>query len=205
MGWLAAYGPGGAKAVLHNRAGTGADNLAQRYDSASVTSLAGLVGGAAEGDWLLKVSDLEGQDIGSLNRWSLDLTVEAGAASVSGEVSPSLAIPDNDPLGVSSRIAIGRAGSVGQLKVAIDISHTYICDLRIELASPGGRSVMLHSQLGDGQDHLVVSYDSAAPLSPLSQLAGQAMQGDWTLRMVDMAAVDTGTLNKWSLAIVPAL
>ena len=205
MGWLAAYGPGGAKAVLHNRAGTGADNLAQRYDSASVTSLAGIVGKPADGDWLLKVSDLEGQDIGTLNRWSLDLTVEAGAASASGEATPKLAIPDNDPLGVSSRIAIARAGSVGQLKVAIAVTHTYIGDLRIELASPGGRSVVLHSQLGDGQDNLVVSYDSAAPLSPLSQLAGQSMQGDWTLRVVDAAPVDTGSLDKWSLVIVPAL
>ena len=198
-------GPGGAKAVLHNRAGAGADNLAQRYDSASVTSLAGIVGKPAEGDWLLKVSDLEGQDIGTLNRWSLDLTVEAGAASASGEATPKLAIPDNDPLGVSSRIAIARAGSVGQLKVAIAITHTYIGDLRIELASPGGRSVVLHSQLGDGQDNLVVSYDSAAPLSPLSQLAGQSMQGNWTLRVVDAAPVDTGSLDKWSLVIVPAL
>ena len=198
-------GPSGAKAVLHNRAGSGADNLVQHYDSASVASLDSLVGDAAEGDWLLKVSDLEGQDIGTLNRWSLDLTVQAGAASASGEATPNLAIPDNDPLGVSSSIAIARAGSVGQIKVAIDISHTYIGDLRIELTSPGGRSVVLHSQLGGGQDNLVVSYDSAAPLSPLSSLAGQAMQGDWTLRVVDTAAVDTGSLNKWSLAIVPAL
>ena len=198
-------GPGGATAVLHNRTGSGADNLVQRYDSASITSLASLVGGEAEGDWLLKVTDLEGQDIGTLNRWSLDLTVEAGAASASGEATPNLAIPDNDPLGVSSRIAIARAGSVGQIKVAIAITHTYIGDLRIELASPGGRSVVLHSQLGEGQDNLVVSYDSAAPLSPLSPLAGQAMQGDWTLRVVDTAAVDTGSLDKWSLEIVPAL
>ena len=198
-------GPGGATAVLHNRTGAGADNLAQRYDSASVTSLAGIVGKPADGDWLLKVSDLEGQDIGTLNRWSLDLTVEAGTASASGEATPNLAIPDNDPLGVSSRIAIARAGSVGQIKVAIAITHTYIGDLRIELVSPAGRSVVLHSQLGDGQDNLVVSYDSAAPLSPLSQLAGQAMQGDWTLRVVDTAAVDTGSLDKWSLEIVPAL
>ena len=198
-------GPGGATAVLHNRTGSGADNLVQRYDSASVTSLASLVGGEAEGDWLLKVTDLEGQDIGTLNRWSLDLTVEVGAASASGEATPKLAIPDNDPLGVSSRIAIARAGSVGQIKVAIAITHTYIGDLRIELASPGGRSVVLHSQLGEGQDNLVVSYDSAAPLSPLSPLAGQAMQGDWTLRVVDTAAVDTGSLDKWSLEIVPAL
>ncbi len=198
-------GPGGAKAVLHNRAGASADNLVQRYDSASVTTMAALVGVGAEGDWVLKVSDLEGQDVGKLNRWSLDLTVEAGAGATSGETSPHANIPDNNPTGVSSVIAIARAGTVSQLKVAVDITHTYIGDLRIELSSPAGRSVVLHSQLGGGQDNLVVTYDSAAPLSPLSALAGQSMQGNWTLRVVDMAAVDVGTLNKWSLAIVPAL
>jgi M6 family metalloprotease-like protein len=197
--------PSGAKAVLHNRSGSGIDNLVQRYDSASVASLASLVGQGAEGDWVLKVSDLEGQDVGQLNRWSIDLEVESGAASATGEASPNLAIPDNNPTGVSSTIAIGRAGTVGQLKVAVDITHTYIGDLRIEVSSPAGRSVVLHSQLGAGQDNLVVTYDSAAPLSPLSALAGQAMQGVWTLRVVDAAAVDVGTLNKWSLAITPAL
>ncbi|HET7794627.1 MAG TPA: M6 family metalloprotease domain-containing protein [Rhizobacter sp.] len=197
--------PGGAKAVLHNRAGGSNDNLVQRYDSASVTALTSIVGQGAEGDWVLKISDNEGQDVGQLNRWSIDLEVETGAATASGEASPNAAIPDNNPTGVSSVIAIGRAGTVGQLKVAVDITHTYIGDLRIELASPGGRSVVLHSQLGGGQDNLVVTYDSATPLSPLSALQGQAMQGNWTLRVVDAAAVDVGTLNKWSLTIVPAL
>jgi len=199
-------GPGGDKAVLHDRSGGGSDNLLQSYDSASVAALSSLVGIGAEGDWLLTVRDLEAQDVGTLNGWSLDLTVEAGgAASASGEATPALAIPDNQPGGVSSSIAIARAGTVGQVKVAIDITHTYIGDLRIELSSPGGRMVVLHSQLGGGQDNLVVAYDSAAPLSPLSQLVGQAMQGDWTLRVIDTADADIGTLNKWSIAIVPAL
>ncbi|MBC7954503.1 MAG: proprotein convertase P-domain-containing protein, partial [Cytophagales bacterium] len=198
-------GPGGAKAVLHNRSGAGADNLVQRFDSASVASLASLVGQGAEGDWLLRLSDLEGQDVGTLNSWSLDLEVEAGATTASGEASPRAPIPDNNATGVSSNIAITRAGLVGQLKVAVDITHTFIGDLRITLTSPGGRNVVLHSQLGAGQDNLVVTYDSAAPLSPLSALMGQAMQGNWTLRVVDAAAVDVGTLNKWSLAIVPGL
>ena len=35
--------------------------------------------------------------------------------------------------------------------------------------------------------------------------AGQSMQGDWTLRVVDAAPVDTGSLDKWSLVIMPAL
>lgn len=52
--------------------------------------------------------------------------------------------------------------------------------------------------LGRNQDNLVVTYDPAAPLSGL---AGQALQGGWTLRAADVAPSDMGTLNKWSLAI----
>lgn len=62
---------------------------------------------------------------------------------------------------------------------------------------------MLHSQLGGGQDNLVVIYDSAAPLSPLSGLSGQPIQGNWTLRVADLARIDVGRLNSWSLEIVP--
>ena len=125
-------------------------------------------------------------------------------ASVQGEAKPDLAIPDNNPTGVSSTIAIGQAGTVRRLKVSVDITHTYIGDLRLELVSPAGRSVVLHSQLGGSQDNLVVTYDSATPLSPLNSLVGQSMQGNWTPRVADLAAVDVGKLNKWSLELLPA-
>jgi subtilisin-like proprotein convertase family protein len=30
------------------------------------------------------------------------------------------------------------------------------------------------------------------------------MQGNWVLHVADLAAVDVGTLNKWSLELMPA-
>ena len=136
---------------------------------------------------MLGVKDVAGQDVGKLNRWSLELATDAAPTSVRGESKPDRAIPDNNPTGVTSTIAIGQAGTVRQLKVSVDITHTYIGDLRLELVSPAGRSVVLHSQLGSGQDNLVVTYDSATPLSPLSSLVGQSMQGNWTLSVADLA------------------
>jgi subtilisin-like proprotein convertase family protein len=47
----------------------------------------------------------------------------------------------------------------------------------------------------------VVTYDSAAPLSPLSGLVGQGVKGTWTLRVADLAAQDVGKLNRWALEI----
>lgn len=196
-------GPGGEKATLHNRSGAGTDNLMMSYDSMSLDTLAAFNGVAVQGDWELNVRDVAGQDIGKLNRWSLDVVVEGDAQIVRGEAIPNLPIPDNTSAGMSSTIAISRSGSVGQIKVSIDITHTYIGDLRIELVSPAGRGILLHSQLGGNQDNLVATYDSAMPLSQLSALASQPIQGVWTLRVTDVARADVGSLNKWSLEIVP--
>lgn len=196
-------GPGGLKATLHSRAGAGTDNLVKSYDSASLAVLSVYIGKGVQGDWVLNVRDVAGQDVGKLNRWSLDIVVEGGAQIVRGEAAPNVQIPDNTPAGVLSNITVSQTGSVGQLKVSIDITHTYIGDLRIELVSPSGRGVTLYSQLGGSQDNLLVTYDSAAPLSPLSPLVGQPIQGDWSLRVADVARIDVGTLNKWSLEIMP--
>ena len=169
-------GPGGQKAILHNRTGAGTDNLVTSYDSMLLDALATFVGLSVQGDWVLRVQDVAGQDVGKLNRWMLDVVVEGGAQIVRGEATPNLSIPDNTSAGVSSSITLNQPGSVGQMKVSIDITHTYIGDLRIELVSPAGRRIILHSQLGGNKDNLVVTYDSMAPLSPLfSALASQPM------------------------------
>ena len=196
-------GPGGTKATLHNRTGAGTDNLVSSYDSTTLAALADFIGKEVKGSWLLGVRDMEGQDTGKLNRWSIEAVVEVEAEIVVGQAVPNLVIPDNNTVGVSSNIMINQPGSVDRLKVSIDITHTYIGDLRIELVSPTGRSVLLHSQLGGDKDNLVVTYDSAAPLSPLSALVRQPMQGNWSLRIADLANLDNGTLNKWLLEIVP--
>ena len=109
-------GPGGTNVTLHNRVGAGADNLVQSYDSASLAVLAAFTGRSVQGDWVLRVRDVAGQDVGKLNRWSLDVVVEGGAQIVRGEAAPHLQIPDNTPAGVSSSIAISQPGSVGQMK-----------------------------------------------------------------------------------------
>jgi subtilisin-like proprotein convertase family protein len=147
----------------------------------------------------LRVRDVEGQDTGVLRRWTIEVQLETGPQIVRGEVKPALKIPDNDPTGVSSVIGLVGAGAVRQLRVAVDITHTYIGDLRIELLSPTGRRAILHAQLGGSTDDLLMTYDSAAPSSVLSSFVGQPIEGAWTLRVVDLAGQDSGRLNKWSV------
>jgi subtilisin-like proprotein convertase family protein len=101
---------------------------------------------------------------------------------------------------VSSGITISQSGTVQAAKVALDITHTFIGDLRVELVSPSGQQAVLHNRTGGPQHNLIATYDSASDTA-LANLIGQPMQGTWVLRVKDLAGQDVGTLNRWSLAL----
>lgn len=129
-------------------------------------------------------------------------TFMVGAATIdavaSGRADPMAPIPDNESGGVSSTISIGKSGVVTQIKVMVDIQHTYIGDLRVTLISPAGRTTVLHPQLGGSSDDLIATYDSSVP-GELGGMVGQPMKGTWTLNVSDRSKIDTGKLRGWSL------
>lgn len=59
--------------------------------------------------------------------------------------------------GILSTIAITEPDGV----VGVDIERTYVGNLRVTLISPAGPSVVLHGQLGEPDDNLVTTVDSA--------------------------------------------
>lgn len=191
--------PSGQTAKLHDKAGGSKHNLTVTLESGTTAALGALVGQAVAGTWTLRVRDLDAQDSGVLNRWTLEMELDAAPQIVRGEAHPRLKIPDNDPSGVSSVIGLVGAGTVQQLKVAVNITHTYIGDLRVELVSPMGRRALLHGRLGGSADDLAMTYDSSSPSSVLAALVGQPVAGNWLLRITDLAGQDTGTLNTWSI------
>jgi subtilisin-like proprotein convertase family protein len=87
-----------------------------------------------------------------------------------------------------------------KITVEVDITHTFIGDLRVVLIAPSGDQAVLHNRTGGTQDNLIVTYDSTATPS-LVALVGQAIQGSWVLRVTDLAGRDVGKLNKWSLEV----
>lgn len=190
--------PGGSTAVLHNRTGASTDNLVRSYTSEDTSALATFIGEQAQGNWILKVADLAGLDIGTLRRWGLEIDLEAVSQVVRGEAVPALTIPDNNPAGVHSVIGITQSGIAKGIKVSVDITHTYIGDLRVELAAPSGQLVILHNRIGGGQDNLITTYDSISTTT-LAAFIGQQIEGNWILRVVDLAGQDIGKLNRWSL------
>jgi extracellular elastinolytic metalloproteinase len=195
-------GPRGGEAVLHNRAGASTDNLVRTYASDDVATLGRLTGASARGDWTLKVADLASRDTGTLRAWGLSLELEPAASTQTarGEARPAVRIPDDDPSGVESTIAIGASGTARSVKVTVDITHTYVGDLVVELVSPSGNRATLHDRLGGSRDNLIRSYDSVATPA-LAALIGSAVQGNWKLRVADHEGQDVGKLNGWALEL----
>jgi len=120
-----------------------------------------------------------------------------------GESSPHLFIPDVAASGVDDFIELDLSVDdlVKQVVVTVDISHSYVGDLLIKLASPQGTEVTLldKSELGSQQD-LQRRFDQNTNPS-LKQLLDEAAQGIWTLNVSDHARVDVGRLNSWSIEV----
>jgi subtilisin-like proprotein convertase family protein len=192
--------PSGKTAVLHDRSGGSANNLAKIYDDAGTSALRGLLGEAAQGSWTLAVQDLAAADVGQLAKWELELGIVVETVVEVSE-APGLLIPDNVAAGIERTLAVTGAGTVGELSVSVDITHTYIGDLQVALVSPSGRVATLHARAGGSADNLIATYTSAN-VAALRAMVGERRAGAWRLRVADLAKVDIGKLNRWSLRVV---
>jgi M6 family metalloprotease-like protein len=189
--------PSGTRVVIHDREGFGPDDIQATYKSDN-TRLDILEGEEIFGSWILWVRDLEGRDVGRLNRWELEITFETSDESVRGEARPNLSIPDATSGGVSSTIPIAAEGVLKEISVYVEIDHTFIGDLHVELISPTEQSAVLHNQTGGSQDDLRLTFDrTSAPA--LDILIGESIRGDWALRVRDLERADKGSLIRWSL------
>ncbi|WP_086738347.1 S8 family serine peptidase [Streptomyces glaucescens] len=104
-------------------------------------------------------------------------------------------IPDGDGRYVYSNIVVtGISGyAPSDLKVSVDIKHTYRGDLKIELVAPNGTVRLLKSaSSSDSADNVLATYTVSASSSPAS--------GTWQLRVTDLYSGDTGYIDSWSLA-----
>jgi subtilisin-like proprotein convertase family protein len=191
--------PDGRQVILHDRQGAGADDLVRTYTAADVPGLAQLAGAPARGIWRLIVADLAKRDIGTLRRWALAIDLAGdGPQLVTGAAQPAQPIPDADPTGVSSFIGVAEDGTSKELAVAVDITHPFVGDLRVELVAPSGRQVLLADREGGSRDNLIARFDSAAHAG-LHSLVGEEVHGNWVMRVSDLAGRDVGKFNSWRL------
>lgn len=117
--------------------------------------------------------------------------------------SPEVVIPDNDSTtGVTSTLEIAVTAPITTIEVYVEITHTFIGDLTIDLISPAGTNVRLHSNAGAGDDDIIGWYPTTlTPAQSLSVLNGQNPAGVWRLRVRDWGPMDVGILHAWGLKL----
>jgi subtilisin family serine protease len=124
----------------------------------------------------------------------------ASSRQIQQQNTTSVAIPDNNPQGVTSTMQIAETGTVRSIQISVTIDHTFLGDLQISLISPANQTVLLQSRSLGRSTRLQSTYTlQTTPL--LRRFLNQPAQGRWQLRVVDAAESDTGTLNNWTLTL----
>jgi bacillolysin len=133
------------------------------------------------------------------------------AASSAGPAQPSQALDAGQPVHVeksespnapiqdfqttTSQIQVGDDATVDNLKLNVDINHTWRGDLVATLTSPSGKSVTFSNREGGSADNIKGTFDLSEAFK------GESAKGTWTLSVSDQAGADQGTLNSWGLSI----
>jgi subtilisin-like proprotein convertase family protein len=137
------------------------------------------------------------------------------------------AIPDAGLGTFSNTLAVGDFGPVGDVDVNLQITHTWVGDLQVDLTHgattvrvvdrPGEpvigafgcstdnfAAVTLDDEAGGGAIENQCAANLAGdftPNNPLSAFDGAEKNGNWTLTVTDLGGGDTGSVNSWSIDI----
>ena len=129
--------------------------------------------------------------------------VRPGDLTFQSDSSPDKSIPDNNSRGIKDKIVCDQAFTLRSLKVHVDITHTYIGDLRVELVSPSDTHVLLHNRTGGSANNIIKTY-TGENTPHLQILRGETINGLWRLNVSDHAGADQGKLNRWALKLMPS-
>jgi subtilisin-like proprotein convertase family protein len=182
----------GTTETLHDKIGGSQDDLVRTFITERFR------GKNARGTWRLRVADTARADVGRLVTWKVTASGKSSAGTASTvertySMDRSVAIPDNDTRGISSEIQVPEGTRIDQLRVVVDITHTYRGDLRVVLEHDGVERV-LHNVTGGSLDDLKLDVST-------DEWKGRDARGTWTLRVIDNGRSDLGTLNRWSLEL----
>jgi hypothetical protein len=196
--WLFKNSWGTASFGVENPTGPGYGWLSykyvQEYGSAVTAEIPSLIAAAEVCDDMTnKDEDGDGRANCSDADCSMHPSCQGGGTAHNYAASPAAAIPDNNPTGVSNTITVTDTGTLTDVKLTVDITHTYRGDLKVTLTK-GADSIVVHNGTGGSTDNLKQTF-------PVPALVGKALAGGWTLKVVDTAAQDVGKLNSWSLDV----
>jgi Zn-dependent metalloprotease len=141
--------------------------------------------------------------IGGISEKDLQRAEQAAAArdaaradvpvSIQKSSEPNLPIGDHQT--VTDQIQIDDQATIDNLKLNLDIPHTWKGDLEVKITSPSGKEHIVHNRTGGSQDNVTGQFD-------LSEVfKGEEAKGTWTISVSDKARLDQGTLKSWGLSI----
>ena len=128
-----------------------------------------------------------------------------------------LAIASTANVTVNSTLAVTENLTLTDVNVSVNITHSWVRDLTLTLISPAGTAVQLVARpcTNAALNDIIATFDDAGipiacannpavsgtvqPTQVLSALNGQNSQGTWTLRVLDSANQDGGSIVGWSL------
>lgn len=165
-------------------------------------------------DWSVVSTSIDGNqdeaeaDIDHLSHFCVTAPVPVVEPDeVTLSATPGITIPDGPSGGgpgaaAVSTINVTEAGVLSDLRVYLNITHSYSSDLIIKLESPTGTEINLFwiGEGGEPNTNPAGWYpDDFTPKQPLSTLFGENINGTWTLRAYDYSNQAVGTLNEWRL------
>lgn len=214
--------PDGRVEVLHARTGGSADDLRETF------AVSALAGSPARGDWTLTVRDLAGSDVGSLNRWTLDLRLGGDAPAevcddgIDNNTNGLTDCADEGCLEDAACATVETLRIEGEGGLAIpDNSEAGISSIAEVTASGVVDSIRVnvditHPYRGDlvvtleNESGTVVTLfsregageDNLVRTFAPTEFVGQPANGLWLLNVSDRGNLDVGTLTSWSLELV---
>jgi subtilisin family serine protease len=113
-------------------------------------------------------------------------------------------IPIHDLKTSRISVAVGETKPAKEIKIAVEIDHTYIGDLEVRINPPSAMnvgSIRLFNQTGGATQNLKQAFDSVNT-SALVDVARKNPQGTWTLEVTDHAKQDTGLIRGFSVELI---
>ena len=218
---VALVAPNGARAVLHEASGGSEDNL-EGIDT--VTDFAGL---PVAGTWSLSVIDSAGEDVGTLDAWSVEFELGGdladedcsngvddngdGAADCADSAclgddacasAETLTFEGDSNLSIPDNDPAG-VDSIIEVEAAGSIAELSI-DIAITHPFRGDLKVTLENEAGtqvtlvDGEGD---SEDNLVRTFTPAEFVGENAAGLWLLNVSDNGRLDEGTLDSWSMTI----
>ncbi|MGW7347640.1 S8 family peptidase [Streptomyces sp. NPDC054854] len=107
------------------------------------------------------------------------------------ENAADVAIGDNTTVESAVTVSGVTGNAPAALKVGVNIVHTYIGDLKVDLVAPDGSVYTVHNRAGGSTDNINQTYTVNA--------SSEVANGTWKLRVNDNAGGDTGRIDSWNL------